>query len=175
MLNKFINCYNNYITSKREYFHRQGIYNEGYDLIVEKKQFEKNDFKLIDLVQKYAFESSAQIPEFFVLDDCLRNSINPNWIAFAEYLGRNWFYTFDTENNNVFLVNQENNKKVFECAINDDFFLQSMCIILNIESIRFRKNLEIIQDGYLREKFAECVTISGNSLSEDFFKFIIGL
>ena len=176
MIKKFIDNYNNYIKSKANYFLKQKEFNEdAYKLIVKNSQTDSHDFALLNIVENYSFDEPSLMSDLLFFEELKQNSENENWVAFAEYYGRDWYYTIDTKKGNVFLVDINTNFLQFHCARDEASFINAISVVLELEILRYKNGLQPLKsalgDEYL-QKCIEVAHIEGNSL---FYRIILGV
>ncbi|WP_299254012.1 hypothetical protein [uncultured Aquimarina sp.] len=175
MTNKFIDTYNDYILSKKNFFvNEKGFNANKFNLIVKKKNTREFDFKLFDIVENHILDEGSAFSDLLFFEDLQQNSENSKWVAFAEYYGRDWYYTLDLESKKVFLIDVNTNFLQFSCATSEDNFLNAMQEVLKLESIRFNSP-ELINEDILNDFYTNCIKLSGLSGDNIFYKIILGV
>lgn len=168
---KSINAYINVFNLNSKYNKINGIIkakeNSDYEI----------DYLIEVLIYNYDFPSNIILPTFFELfDDLQQNSMNSNWIAFAEFSGYDYYYSFDLKSDEVFLVNLDDNTVSYYCAPNMSLFLSIISKAFEQELLYNNSVDQSTIDSSLTKTFKNCFELVNNDKRyEAFLKLLLGV
>lgn len=119
------------------------------------------------------FPINVNFDPFTILDEPLTNDLNKDWVAFAEYLGYEWYYALDKKTGKIILIDLDSNDLDLYCAENFNSFILAMSLVLEFEALAMSKQ-EKNRDKIIKSFFEKCVETAGGNVYKDFYCQILG-